>query len=198
MGSHAIDLARFLICDVKKVVAQKKVVIKKRPYGEATCMGGKSEKIIGYKEVTSDDQMSFICEFSNGAQGVFQASRVSGGNKNALEFEVYGSKGAIKFSNTRLCDLKYYCGSDQDDLQGYRTIKIDPNHPNGAAFWPVADLGMGYADNKSSEISFLMDAVATRDQSKVNADFEDGYKAMLIVDAILESIAKEKWITISY
>lgn len=198
LGSHAIDLARFLIGDVKKVVAQKKIVIKKRPFGESTCMGAKTEKILGYKDVTSDDQMSFICEFSNGAQGTFQASRVADGNKNALEFEVYGSKGALRFSNTRLCDLDYYSGSDPDDLQGYRTIKMDPNHPKGAAFWPVADMGMGYADNKSCEISFLMDAIASREQSKVNADFEDGYKAMLVVDAVLESIASDKWVTISY
>lgn len=198
LGSHAIDLSRFLLGDIKKVVAQRKIVIKKRPVGEPTCMGVKSDKILGYKDVTSDDQMSFICEYNNGVQGAFQASRVADGNKNALEFELYGSKGALGFSNTRLCELDYYCGTDPDDLQGYRTIKIDPNHPKGEAFWPVGDMGMGYADNKSCEISFLMDAIASRDQSIVNADFEDGYKAMLVVDAILESIASDKWVTISY
>lgn len=197
IASHAIDLARFLVGDMKKVVSKSRTLIKKRPISNSAVLGlKKKQEILGYQDVEVDDAVDFLVEFENGASGVFESSRFAYGHKNTLDFEIYGSKGAIKFTNEYLWELQFYSGSDPDDLQGYKKIKMGPAHPYGMSFWPIADLGIGYADLKCAEISHLIEAVAKEDESLVSANFYDGYKACQIIEAVMESAETEKWISL--
>jgi predicted dehydrogenase len=197
IGSHAIDLIRFLIGEYTAVFATHERHVRERPVSQSAVLGGaRAEDLTSAPRVpvTVDDSVEFIARFACGATGMFQASRFAYGNKNTLGFEIFGSRGAIRFSNDRLWELQYYQGDDPADLQGYRTLKMGPNHPYGAAFWPIADLGLGYADIKTIEISHLMEAIAG--SGSVNATFTDGVKAIEICDAIVRSAEIGGWVGI--
>ena len=71
LGSHIIDLARFLVGEPRKVSAMAKTFIKQRPIP-----GG------GIGEVTVDDAFVSLLEFENGAMGTLEASRFCAGRKN--------------------------------------------------------------------------------------------------------------------
>ncbi len=198
IGSHAIDLARFLVGEFKQVLAMSRTLVKERPVSESSMLGGRrlSEKDVPSRlqKVTVDDSVEFMARFENGATGLFHASRFGYGRKNTLAFEIYGSKGSLVFSSESLCELKFYSGDDAEDLQGFKAIKMGRQHPYGEAFWPLADSGMGYADLKSIEISALINAISGK--GTVSADFEDGYRAMLICDAVKKSVDTKEWVTI--
>jgi len=198
IGSHAIDLARFLVGEFEEVLAVSRTLVKERPISELSMLGGgkvSGKDVSGRREkVGVDDSVEFLARFEDGAAGLFHASRFSHGRKNTLAFEIYGSKGSLVFSSESMCELRFYSTGDAEGLQGFKTIKMGRQHPYGEAFWPLADSGMGYADLKSIEISALMDAISGK--GKVSADFEDGYRAMLICDAVIESADTKEWVAI--
>jgi predicted dehydrogenase len=197
IGSHAIDMIRFLIGDFEEVMATTERWVPERPIASSAVLGGaKVENLSSAKKapVTVDDSVECLAKFKSGATGLIHASRFAYGKKNTLGFEIYGSRGALQFSNDRLWELRYYAGDDPADRQGYRTIKIGPQHPYGAAFWPIADLGLGYADIKTIEVSHLLEAIAGK--GFVAADFLDGVKALEVCDAILRSARTKEWVKI--
>jgi len=88
-GSHIIDLARFLVGEIAEVAGMSDIFIKQH-------------RVTGkMKDVTTDDAAMFLTRFAGGAMGVFETSRVSTGYKNALQFEVNGSRGCVRFNLER-------------------------------------------------------------------------------------------------
>lgn len=198
IGSHALDIARFLIGDIASVNAQSRTIVKERNVVKKALLGGKPrpEDITGTKEIKVDDETQALVKFKNGVTGTLQASRFCLGHKDTLDIEVYGSKGAARFSRERPNELSFYSGSDPADIQGYRTIKMGPEHPYGN-FWVMADLGIGYNEQKCAEFSRFFEAIADGDKSKVAVSFYDGYKVCQLVDAITQSAVKQEWVTLS-
>lgn len=197
IGSHAIDLVRYLVGDIAEVSATTERWVAERPLASATVLGGSRSEDLALAPrapVTVDDSAEFLARFTNGAVGIFHASRFAYGKKNTLAVEVYGSKGALQFANDRLWELRFYDGGDPADLQGYRTLKMGAAHPYGDAFWPIPDLGLGYADIKTIEIHHLMEAIAGR--GDVMASFADGVKALEVCEAVTTSARQGGWVPV--
>ena len=75
-------------------------------------------------------------------------------------------------------------------------IKMGPMHPYGMSFWPIADLGVGYADLKCAEMSHLSRRSPKRPVLG-KRELYDGYKACQIIDAVQRSAREEKWVGIT-
>jgi len=99
LGSHIIDLGRFLIGEVKSVSSIKTTFIKERPLPDQPEKKGK---------VTVEDAFEAVVEFENGAVGTLEATRFAGGIKNFNNFEINGEKASIEFNLERLNELKVY------------------------------------------------------------------------------------------
>jgi predicted dehydrogenase len=85
-GAHIIDLGRFLIGEVDRVIGATYTFIPNR----------RNER--GDDEpVTVDDAFEALVRFRNGVPGVLQSSRVASGQKTRNRFEIYGSKGGLQF-----------------------------------------------------------------------------------------------------
>src|SRR5687768_2032703 len=100
IGAHIIDLSLFLVGEISEVVADLKTFIKKRPLLESGSAFF-AQKKAGPPQlgtVTVDDAALFIARFKNGAMGSFEATRFATGRKNANQFEIYGSRGALSFN----------------------------------------------------------------------------------------------------
>ena len=72
LGSHIIDLARFLVGEPRKVMSMAKTFVKERPLPSGE----------GKAEVGVDDAVTALFEFENGALGTIEASRFCAGRKN--------------------------------------------------------------------------------------------------------------------
>jgi predicted dehydrogenase len=174
LGSHLIDLARYLVGEVATVSAIAKTFVDQRAGGT----------------VDVDDAFHAVVEFDRGAVGTIEASRFATGRKNALTWEINGSKGSIAFDLERLNELQVHIAGSAPGAhaQGFRTVLVsEAEHPFWEHWWPSGHL-IGWEHTFVHELHHLLTAI--RDDSEVRphgANFEDGYRAAEVCDAILRS-----------
>ncbi len=82
---HIIDIALWLLGDVKQVVGHMKNYVPERLIRDTGKM----------TPINIEDASVWLAEFENGAQGTFQSSFVAMGGYPGVEARAYGSKGAI-------------------------------------------------------------------------------------------------------
>lgn len=190
LNSHSVDLARYLVGDIKAVTAMTTTFIKERPLpgaGAATFTagsGGASEM----GAVTVDDAAFMLAEFENGALGSFEASRFAPGRKNYNYFEIYGSKGSLIFNLERMNELQLFLRDDPAYAQGFRTILVTEaeQHDYVSAWWPPGHM-IGYEHEFHHAVVDFMETVAKG--GSVEPNFYDGLREIVILTAGLKSAA---------
>ena len=162
LGAHVIDLSRYLVGELDSVAASTR-----------TFQPG--------REV--DDAFEAVADFENGAVGTLEATRFAAGRKNALSWEINGSKGSLAFDLERLNELQWSEGTS-----GFRTILVsEADHPFWQWWWPHGHV-IGWEHTFVHELRHLLDAIADdTDVAPHGATFEDGYRVAEVCDAILRS-----------
>jgi predicted dehydrogenase len=168
LGSHLVDLARYLVGEPAAVSATTKTYVSERD-GEA---------------VDVDDAFAAILEFESGAMGTLEASRVAGRRSNACAFEVDLTRGSLSFDVSRLNELQVVTRRKET-----RRIDVtDPAHPFMELWWPAPGHAIGWGDSFTHELRHLMAAVGGRCSVRPHgADFEDGYRCAAVCDAIMRA-----------
>jgi len=190
LGAHIIDLGRYLVGDVKSVSAMAKTYIEERPKADGSGMG----------RVDVDDAFVAAVEFQNGAIGTLEATRFAAGRKNALGLEINGEKGSIRFDLERLNELEVFWNDDEPkETRGFHHVLVsEPYHPWWENWWPQGHI-IGWEHTFIHEITHLLDCIVNdKDVAPIGADFEDGYRAAVICDAILESAASKRQVDCKY
>lgn len=196
-GSHAIDIGRYLLGNIKRVSSLNKTFVQDRNVAKGSLLSKvpTKEQIIGKQKVDVDDDTKSIIEFESGVSGILWSSRFCIGHEDTLDIEVYGSEGAGRFSRERPNELEVLLSEDREELKGFRKIKMGPLHPNGE-LWPMADLGVGYVEQKCVEYKNFFEAIEKNDPKKVSCSFYEGFKVCQVIDAIKTSAETGEWITI--
>ncbi len=186
LGSHIIDLARFIIGDIASVSGTRKTFIEERSIS-GTSSRGKSDV---------DDTALALLKFKSGTLGRIEASWCALGRRVNLEFEVNGSEGSVYYNLERPNEVQVYSKNDQKTVQGYRTVLMGPIHPYGKGMvFPAAGTGMGYEESIINEFYDLFSSI--QDRSKhLSPTFYDGWRVNQAIEAIIESSEKESWVKI--
>lgn len=187
LGSHILDLARFLVGDVKKIFGMSKTFVKERP------LPGNESKT---GPVDVDDTSMALLDFEDGAIGSIVASWSHLGRTNSLYFEIYGSEGAIKFNLERLNELQVYGARahKEDDECGFKRIFISGDiHPYYVFWWPKGEL-LGTGDIYTIEIYEFLKSIS--ENKEFTPDFYDGVINCAIMDSIIRSGREGKWVKI--
>jgi predicted dehydrogenase len=190
LGAHSIDLAHFLVGGIKGVSAMTRTFIGERPLPG----GG------GVGKVDVDDAFVAAVEFENGAVGTLEATRFAGGRKNHNCFEINGEKGSIYFDLERMNHLDvFWVGEEPKETQGFHSVLVSESyHPWWENWWPHGHI-IGWEHTFIHEITHLLDCIVNdRDVAPYGATFEDGYRAAVVCDAIVESSASKKQIDVRY
>ncbi len=194
IGTHVIDLARYLVGEISAVNALVKTYIPTRPLQSggfdqlaASDKSGKGPR----GAVDVDDEMLTLVKFANGATGSIEATRNAYGRNNFITLEIHGDKGSISFNYERMDELDVMFADDPSDARGFRTVYTGPAHPYGDALWPIPALGVGYGETKIIECFDFINAIVRNEQPSPN--FRDGYRISLIADAILRSGETQSW-----
>ena len=198
IGTHVIDLARYLVGEIAAVNAMVQNYIPERPLqsGGFDKLGASDRNAAGPRgKVDVDDEMVTLVRFQSGAVGSIEATRNAYGRNNFITFEIHGSEGSIFFNYERRDELQVMFADDPADARGFRTVYTGPSHPYGGSLWPIPALGIGYGETKIIECHDLCAAIMTGKQPSPN--FDDGYRIARIADAILESGAQETWTTVA-
>jgi predicted dehydrogenase len=197
IGTHVIDLARYLVGEISAVNAVVKTYVESRPVQAsgfdqlaASDKSGKGPRA----PVDVDDEMLTLVRFEGGATGSIEATRNAYGRNNFITFEIHGDKGSIAFNYERMDELEVMFADDPADARGFRTVYTGPAHPYGAALWPIPALGVGYGETKIIECFDFISAVVTGERPSPN--FRDGCRVSEIADAILRSGEAQTWMSV--
>lgn len=184
-GSHIIDLARFLVGEICSVAGMSEIFIKERTPLDNTPTRQK---------VTTDDATVFIARFSGGALGTFQTSRIAAGCKSALQFEVCGSKGSLRFNLERLNELDVYFTDEEKNIQGFRNILVtEPGHRYMDRWWPSGHI-IGWEHALCHQYYEFIKAIVEDYQPEPG--FYDGMINQQIIEAVNRAAVEKTWIAV--
>lgn len=192
VGSHIIDLARYLVGELERVVATTEIWVKERPLPRSSLP---FEAVRGDGEmapVDVDDSAYFLGRFANGAIGVFEISRCAPGRKNQLALEIHGSHGSVCYDYERSNEVQLYLSDGDAEAAGFRTIIMGPAQ-DGGALCAFPGFGVGFVESMVFQVRDLLAAIAGG--PVMSPDFADGWRAQMVVDAVLES-ARSGWVAV--
>jgi predicted dehydrogenase len=181
LGSHALATAEFLLGSVEQVLGDAVTVIASRPDSRG-----------GRRTVEVDDIGRAFLRFANGASGSIEASWVATGRKMQHDFEVYGTKGALVFTQERFNELHFYSTAGPGGRRGFRRIEAGPDHDPYGLFCVAPGHQLGFNDLKAIEVARFVDAIAGKRDEPFG--FRAGQRIQELVEAIQGSARESKWL----
>ena len=185
IGSHILATARHLVGPIVELIADVQTPIGRRPVRADAAET---------RAVEVDDVARLLVRFGNGATGSIEASWIATGRKMQHDFEIYGSKGGILFTQERFNELQLYTTDDNRGRRGFRTILAGPDHEPYGAFCVAAGHQIGFNDLKAIEVRDFLTAAAGG--PKTGPDFREGYEVQKLVELAYRSSKERTWLTV--
>ena len=183
IGSHALATAEFMLGPIAQVNGYCKTLIPKRPDANGVM-----------HDIEVDDVSHVILEFASGISGTIEANWCATGRTMQHDFEIYGSKGALFFSQERLNELHFFDGKDSHNRRGFRRIEASPAHAPYGQFCIAPGHQIGFNDLKAIEIAKFADAIAGNSKEPFN--FRAGYRIQHIVETAQKSSEQKSWLQV--
>lgn len=184
IGSHALATAEFLMGPaagpITRVMGDCVTMIGERPDGRG-----------GRRTVEVDDVSRAFLRFANGATGSIEGNWIATGRKMQHDFEIYGTKGALAFSQERFNELHYYATDDRRGRQGFRRIEAGPDHAPYGLFCVAPGHQIGFNDLKAIEAAGFVEAIAGKRPEPFN--FRAGLRIQTLVETIHASSRAGAW-----
>lgn len=174
-GSHQIDLLRFWLGDISAVSGQVATIVPQR-----------KDKDTGQPwTATGDDQFSFTATTKMGAlASVFVSTAARHMHGNTVE--IFGSEGSLRLSND---DEKLWLAQAGEDFQDISETDPNATLPGiGKGIWNVSFVAL---------MQELLAAIRDKRPLRAGATFEDGLKCQQVMDAVKQSSAERRWITLN-
>jgi predicted dehydrogenase len=188
IGSHALATAEFLMSPaagpITRVMGDCVTMIAERPDGKG-----------GTRRVEVDDIGRAFLRFANGATGSIEGNWIATGRKMQHDFEVFGTKGALAFSQERFNELHFYSTDDRSGRHGFRRIEAGPDHPPYGLFCVAPGHQLGFNDLKAIEVAGYLEAIGGRRPEPFN--FRAGLRIQTLVEAIHASSRAAAWRDVS-
>lgn len=190
LGSHAVDLAQYLLGPITSVTARTETVVRERPL--PTAAGTHFAVVEGgtLAPVENEDVVWSIVRFARDVTGTIEASRVAVGPQARYAFEVHGSQGAVAWDFERMNELLVYRALDGADA-GYTRVMVGPQHEPFARFQPGPGLQMGYDDLKVIESAQFLQSVVDGVQREPGV--REALAAATVIAAMARSAASGAW-----
>jgi predicted dehydrogenase len=118
---------------------------------------------------------------------------VSVGDQCTYGFDIHGTKGRVSWDFRRMGELSISVGERYLD-QPTTTLFVGPDSADFAAFQPGAGIAMGYDDLKVIEAHRLLTSIASGTDE--GASIDDAVASARIVEAMLESAAGRRWVSL--
>ncbi|WP_435349153.1 Gfo/Idh/MocA family protein [Haloarchaeobius sp. HRN-SO-5] len=171
VGSHTIDLARWLVGDIVDVSGRLLTVIEERTVADSD----------DRRQVTNDDLYTAHFTFESGIQGMMEGSRVAVGHDNTNAIELIGSEGAVRFDCSRMNELQVQLPDDR----GFQRINVTrDDDPYMDAWWPPGH-GIGWEHTFVHETLEFLRAIDGK--NSFAPGFADALRTERVVDAVQES-----------
>jgi predicted dehydrogenase len=173
LGVHMIDMARWLVGDIKHVSAQSDVFVE-RP------------GVDGVPLNPANDSVSLLVAFENGAQGFMHASLVAhmGDRFMQQQVKLYGEGGSLEIDiqyEGAEAGVKLYVARDPGEK--FQRLEVP------ASYWGQVDRSDPFAVFRQQPVGCRAFVDAILENRQITPNFIDGYKAQQVIEAALRSHA---------
>jgi predicted dehydrogenase len=188
LGSHILDLIYYLLGDFESVQATVDTLIKERPIAP-----GSKEK----GPVDVDDIVLMQVRMANNVLGSVEISRMGTGATNDMRVEIFGEKGALRFSAEDPSWVEVFDVHDPEQptggMSGFRKVQaVGRFEGHKVPDWSMAP---GFVTTfVESQYRFLK---AVSDGSPCSPTFKDGLHIQEVMQATLCSSEEKGWVAIS-
>jgi predicted dehydrogenase len=199
IGTHWCDLAEHITGRrITSVCADLHTFHKtrKKPKHSIETFAGKTLQPNEYDEVAikSEDFGAMMFAMGDNTRGSLTVSQVSGGRKNRLFIEVFGSKASAAWNGEAPEELWIGHRNEPNQIQIKDPVLMRPEARS------YTDLPGGHSEGYPDTFKQVfrrfyrrvMDANAPVDYPT----FEDGIRQMRVLDAVLQSSQKKAWVTV--
>lgn len=187
MGTHSLDLIRYLVGDADRVFAMQATHFKQRPLAGSDQIG-----TVGIEDIIN---VQLDC---GGVPGTLLLSQVAAGAAIDFSFELYGEKGSIKFDQAQPNHLLYFNNEDAKQPigghSGYKMIETAQKYGGDAAF-PPPRVNISWS---RYHIASVYDFAAAIDAGrKSSPDLLDGFRVQELTDAIYRAAEQEQVVCVN-
>ena len=184
LAPHMVNCARALLGPIATVSAAVETVHAER----------------GGEAVTNDDQGQMMVRFRGaggapGPMGHLFFSRVATGRKMGYAYEVFGTKGAIRFDGEDQNALHLYLAEGPEAERGFTKILTGPAHPDYEPFCQGPGHGTGYQDQITIEARDFLRAVHSGRAEWPT--FREGLEVWRTLDAAMRSAETGHWTAVA-
>ena len=147
--------------------------------------------------VTTDDCGCVMLRFEGGGRGVLWVSQVTAGRKNALRYEIAGSKCALAWNSEQPNEL-WVGHRNRPNEMLMRDPGLLGDLARGSINYPGGH-NEGFPDTFKQCFRAFYEAIdsgASPDEA-VYPTFEEGHREIVLCDAILQSHREERWVQLS-
>lgn len=188
IGSHILDLLYSLLGEFASVQATLDTLIRERP-----AAAGSAEMA----PVDVDDIALLHLRTASGVLGTVEASRMGTGLPNEVTFELFGEKGAIRFSAADPGWLEVYdlrdAGGPLGGMRGFRKLETMGRYAGQKApDWSMApDFSRAHAECQYQFLRALDEGTPAR------PTLADGLHIQAVMAAAERSSAEGRWVQVS-
>jgi len=197
IGTHLLDLIGFISgLEIESVMADLRTVhpVRIRPNAATSATFGKKAGSAGTAvSVDTEDYGSVLLRFKGGARGVVTVSQVSAGRKNCIRYEIAGSKCAMAW-NSESPDELWIGKRGASNALRLRDPSLMDASASAFSNYPAGHVE-GYPDTFKQLYRAVYQDIAAKRRSRkpLYATFEEGYRELVLCDAIAESHRTGAW-----
>ncbi len=184
LGSHVIDLIYHLCGPIAAVSAATQIAFPVR--------AGKNGEAW---QTNADEAVYMLAKLKNGAVGTIGASKIAVGANSDIFLEIFGEKGAIRFSLMEPSWLYFFDGTIPEaplgGMRGFTRIECVARFPAPGGMFPPAKSAIGWIQGHVHAMYSFLDAVYI---GKQNApDFMDARHIQAVMEAAYTSADSGRW-----
>ncbi len=184
LGSHVIDMIYHLCGKFDSVCTTTQIAFPTRKG-----MDGNEWK------TNADEAFYMLARLQSGAMGTIRASKISCGTNDDFSFEIYGEKGALKYSLMEPNWLWYYDNTASESplggMRGFTKIETVGRYPLPGGNFPSPKAPVGWLMGHVESYYDFLNSVSCGTQSSPN--FEDATHVQNVMQAGYLSDQTKTW-----
>jgi predicted dehydrogenase len=198
IGSHWLDLVQFATgLEVEGVFADlaTAIPVRQRPTGDVETFAAADDIERVDEPMATEDLAHILVRFGGGARGSCVVSQVSAGRKNAIRFEVDGSRGSLAWDGEAHEQL-WLGRRDAPNELLLRNPTLMGASAQATTHLPAGH-AEGFADTFRELYRAVYRAVAAGEPGSEYPTFRAGHVENVLGEAIAESSRDGRWVEVS-
>lgn len=201
VGTHWLDMVTWLTgLRVTAVMADFAtfIPVRHKPHIEVETFASKLSQSGDYDEVqvNTEDYAGLLVKFNNGARGIVTLSQINAGRKNHFFWEVNGSQASIWWDQENPNELWIGYRDKPNELVMKDPALMQPEARHFAGY--PGGHAEGYPDTHMRLFKTVYEYIAEGqfNQPPSFPTFEDGWREMVLCEAIQKSALLKQWVEI--